>query len=132
MTQITDDVRSIARLFGDAFENLSKLIQTEIQLARTEITEKASKAAIGAGMLFGAALLLIPALVLFLMAFAAWLIELGLSPGLAHFLAGCIAVVGSGILASIGLSRLKPEVLAPKATMSEVRRDVAAAKEMAS
>jgi len=132
MTQITDDVRSIARLFGDAFENLSKLIQTEIQLARTEITEKASKAAIGAGMLFGAAMLLIPALVLFLIAFAAWLIELGLSPVLAHFLAGCVAVVGSGILASVGLSRLKPEALAPKATMNEVRRDVAAAKEMAS
>jgi uncharacterized membrane protein YqjE len=132
MTQITDDVRSIARLFGDAFENLSKLIQTEIQLARTEITEKASKAAVGAGMLFGAAMLLIPALVLFLMALAIWLVELGLSPGLAHFLSGCVAVVISGILAGVGLSRLKPEALAPKVTMSEVRRDVAAAKEMAS
>src|SRR5437763_16587533 len=105
MTQITDDVRSIARLFGDAFENLSKLIQTEIQLARTEITEKASKAAIGAGMLFGAVMLLIPALVLFLMALAIWLVGLRLSPAVAHSLAGGVAVAISGILAGVGPSR---------------------------
>src|SRR5437763_16597650 len=123
MTQITDDVRSIARLFGDAFENLSKLIQTEIRLARTEITEKASKAAIGAGMLFGAAMLLIPALVLFLMAFAAWLIGLGLSPVLAHFLAGCVAVVISAILAGVGRLRPKPEAPLPEATTSQISRD---------
>ena len=88
MTQIADDMRSISRLFGDALENLSKLIRTEVQLARADLTEKASKAAIGAGLLFGAMLLLIPALVLFLMALAAWLISLGFSPVTAHFLCG--------------------------------------------
>src|SRR3954471_12690350 len=121
MTQITDDVRSIARLFGDAVENLSKLIQTEIQLARTEITEKATKAGMGAGMLLGAMLLLVPALVLFLIALAIWLNQLGLSPVTAHLLSGCVALVISAVLASVGLSRLKPESLAPRTTMSEVR-----------
>jgi len=132
MTQIADDMRSIARLFGDAVENLSKLIQTEIQLARTEITEKATKAGMGAGMLLGAMLLLVPALVLFLIALAIWLNQLGLSPVTAHLLSGCVALVISAVLASVGLSRLKPESLAPRTTMSEVRRDIAAAKEMTS
>jgi membrane protein implicated in regulation of membrane protease activity len=125
-------MRSISRLFGDALDNLSKLIRTEVQLARAELTEKASKAAIGAGMLFGAMLLLIPALVLFLMALAAWLISLGLSPVTAHFLSGCVALVVSGVLAYVGYERLKPSSLTPRETIREVKRDIAAAKEMAS
>jgi len=132
MTQIAEDVRSISRLFGDALDNLSKLIRTEIQLARAEITEKASSAAVGIGMLFGALLLLVPCLVLFLIAFAIWLTHLGLSPVTAHFLSGCIALLLSAGLAFLGSSRLKPSALKPKVTIREVERDVAAAKEMAS
>src|SRR5690242_2193897 len=132
MTQIADDMRSIARLFGDALETLSKLIQTEVQLAKAEVTQKAAKAGVGIGVLFGAMLLLVPALVLFLIAIAIWLEQLGLSPVVAHLLSGCLALVGSAILAMVGMSRLKPEALKPEVTISEVRRDVAAAKEMTS
>ena len=132
MAQIADDMHSISRLFGDALENLSKLIRTEVQLARAEITEKASQAAIGAGMVFGALLLLVPALVLILIALALWLTQLGLSPVLAHVLSGCLAVLLSAALAFAGLSRLKPSGLKPRATIREVKQDIAAAKEMAS
>src|ERR1041385_6554810 len=113
MTQIADDMRSLGRLFGEAVDNLSKLIQTEIQLTRTETTEKATQAGIGAGMLVGAMFFLTPALVLFLIAFALWLTQLGLSPVTAHVLAGCVALVVSAILAGLGLSRLKPDALTP-------------------
>jgi hypothetical protein len=132
MTQIAEDVRSISRLFGDALENLSKLLRTEIQLARAEISEKASQAAVGAGMLVGALFLLTPALVLFLIAFAIWLGQLGLSPVTAHFLSGCVALIASGALAFAGASRLKPSALKPQVTIREVNKDVAAAKEMTS
>jgi VIT1/CCC1 family predicted Fe2+/Mn2+ transporter len=132
MNQITEDVRSISRLFGDALDNLSRLIRTELQLARAEVTEKATQAAVGAGMLVGAMFLLVPALVLFLIAFAIWLTGLGLSPVTAHFLAGCTALILSGVLLFVGLSRLKPAALTPHETIREVKRDVAAAKEMAS
>jgi hypothetical protein len=132
MTQITDDMRSIARLFGDALENLSKLLRTEIQLAKAEITQKATNAGVGIGMLFGAMLLLVPALVLLLMALAIGLVQLGLSPVTSYFLSGCLALVGAAVLAMVGMSRLKPEALKPQVTISEVRRDVAAAKEMTS
>jgi len=132
MTQIGEDVRSISRLFGDALENLSKLLRTEIQLARAEISEKASKAAVGAGMLVGALFLLTPALVLFLIALAIWLTHLGLSPVTAHFLAGCVALIASAALAFIGAARLKPSALTPQVTIREVNKDIAAAKEMTS
>jgi hypothetical protein len=132
MTQLAEDVRSISRLFGDALENFSKLMRTEIQLARAEISEKASKAAVGAGMFFGALLLMVPALVLFLIAFAIWLVELGLSPVTAHFIAGCLALIASAALAYGGASRLKPASLRPQVTIREVNKDIAAAKEMTS
>lgn len=132
MTQIAEDVRSISRLFGDALENLSKLLRTEIQLARAELSEKASKAAVGAGMLVGALFLLTPALVLFLIAFAIWLAQLGLSPVTAHFIAGCVALIASAALAFVGAARLKPSALTPHLTIRAVQQDIAAAKEMTS
>src|SRR5690242_5408537 len=114
MTRIAEDVRSLSRLFGDALETLAKLIQTEIQLARAELAAKAGQAATGAGLLYGATLLLVPALVLFLIALALWLTQLGLSPVTAHLLAGVIALVASGVLAAVGMNRLKPSALAPQ------------------
>ncbi len=36
---ISDDVRTIPALFGDAIEQLGKLVQNEVQLARAELTE---------------------------------------------------------------------------------------------
>jgi hypothetical protein len=132
MTHITEDVRSISRLFGDALESFSKLLQTEIRLARAELSQKASQAATGAGLLVGALLLLIPSLVLFLLALAEWLTELGLSPITSHALSGLVALILAGVLALMGMARLKPASLAPQATVEEVRRDMAAAKEMTS
>lgn len=132
MTQIADDVRSLSRLFGDALETLSKLIRTEIQLARAELTQKAGRAAVGVGMLLGALFLLTPALVLFLIALAIGLTQAGLSPILAHVLAGAVALIAAGVLTALGIQRLKPDELAPRTTIDEVRQDIAAAKEMAS
>jgi len=80
MSDLRTDAHSITRLLGDAVEQLSQLIQTEIRLARAELADKATKAGIGAGLVFGGMLLIVPALVLFLMALALFLVYLGLSP----------------------------------------------------
>ncbi|MBV8836640.1 MAG: phage holin family protein [Alphaproteobacteria bacterium] len=132
MTQLTEDVRSISRLFGDALDNFSKLLQTEIRLARAELTQKASQAAVAIALLAGAMLLVIPALVLFLIALAVGMVGLGLPAPAAYALSGLLALVVAAGLALVGMARLKPEVLAPRVTMDEVRQDISAAKEMAS
>jgi tetrahydromethanopterin S-methyltransferase subunit F len=124
------DAYSISRLLGDAVEQLSQLIQTEIRLARAELADKATKAGIGAGMVFGGMLLIVPALVLFLMALALFLVSLGLSPITAHFLAGVIGAAAGGALIAVGLQRLKPSSLTPDTTIRQVRKDITAAKEM--
>jgi|1185.fasta_scaffold02915_3 Putative Actinobacterial Holin-X, holin superfamily III len=128
---LADDINAIPRLFGDAVEQLGKLVQNEAQLAKAELSQKITQAGIGAAYIGGAAVLLIPVLVLLLMAVADWFVAMGLAPASAHLAAaGCGAII-CGVLAGIGLSYLKPEQLKPKVTIQQVERDVATAKELA-
>jgi len=131
MTDLRSDAHSISRLLGDAVEQLSHLIQTEIRLARAELADKATRAGIGVGLLFGGLLLMVPALVLFLIALALVFIQVGLSPIAAHFLAGLAGAAASGLLIVMGLGRLKPSGLTPDTTIRQVQKDIAAAKEIA-
>ena len=131
MTDLRTDARSISRLLGDAFDQLSQLVQTEIRLARAEIADKAAHAGTGVGLVFGGMLLMVPALVLFLIALAIFFVQQGMSPVGAHLLSGVIAAAASAGLIFAGLSRLKPSSLTPDTTIRQVQKDIAAAKEMA-
>jgi drug/metabolite transporter (DMT)-like permease len=131
MTDLRSDARSISRLLGDAFEQLSQLIQTEIRLARVELADKAARAGTGIGMLFGGMLLMVPALVLFLIALALFFTQHGMSPVAAHLLAGFAGAVAALVLILMGLARLKPSSLTPDTTIRQVQKDMAAAKELA-
>jgi uncharacterized protein YacL len=123
------DSRPVSELFGDALKQLSKLMHNELQLARAEIAVKASEAISGMGLVVGAGISMIPALVLLLMALAAWIEELGTRSSIAHLMAGAVGLVIGGILAGIGISRLKANSLVPKRTLEQIQRDVTAAKE---
>jgi drug/metabolite transporter (DMT)-like permease len=122
------DSRPISELLSDALNQLSALIRTEIQLARTEIAGKAARAALGLAMLGGALAVSIGAVVLLLMSLAEqfdnWMPE-----GLALLLAGLIGAAISGALAWTGLQRMRADELAPKRTIEQLQRDAAAAKE---
>jgi len=128
---LSDDFNAIPKLFGDAVEQLGKLVQNEAQLARAEISQKITQAGIGAAYVAGAAILCIPVLVLLLITLALWLTQLGLSPVLAHLVSGLVGAVTSGVLAAVGLSYFKAENLKPKVTLQQVQRDVTTAKELA-
>ena len=123
---------SVSELVGDAVHQFTKLIRNELAIARVELTQKATQVGMGAGFIIGGALLLIPAMVLLLLALAAWLIELGLSASLSNLIAGVIGLLVSAVLAWIGKTKLSPEHLKPKHTIREVERDLAAVKERGS
>jgi uncharacterized protein YacL len=123
------DSRPVSELFAHALKQLSKLMGNELQLARAEIAVKASEAMSAVGLVVGAGISLVPALVLLLMALAAWIEELGTRSSIAHLIAGAVGLVIGGILAGIGMHRLKANPLAPKRTIQQLQRDVAAAKE---
>ena len=125
------DARLIPGLVGDAIEQLAKLVQNEVQLARAEIAEKVAQAGMGIGYVAAAGVLMIPALVVFLIALALWLNQQGFSPISSHLIAAGIGAGASVVLGLVGLNRLKPEKLTPTVTIQQVNRDVAAAKELA-
>jgi hypothetical protein len=125
---MSPDSRSFARLLSDAVTQFSGLLGSEVRLAKAEASEKATQAATAVGLLVGAGVLLIPAFILALMAFAAWLVELGLRASLAHLVAALVGLAISAMLGFIGKSRLSIGSLTPHAIAREVERDIAAAK----
>jgi hypothetical protein len=128
MTSQTD--RSIPELFSDAVGQLAKLIGNEFALARAELSEKAGQVGRAAAMMAAGAVIMIPALVLLLFAAAAALMHGGFSDPVAYFIAGGVAAMASIALLAVGVNRLSGDALKPTATIEEVQRDKAAAREM--
>lgn len=127
---LSQDIRSIPGLFGDAIELLGKLVQNETQLARAEIADKVAQAGMGVAYVAAAGVLMIPVLVLLLIALALWLIQMGYAPVTAHLIAAAVGAGVSLVLGIVGMNRLKPEKLTPTVTLRQVERDVAVAKEL--
>jgi uncharacterized membrane protein YqjE len=126
---MSTETRSIAELFSDALHQFTKLVRTELQLARAELAAKASEAAMGIAFIAGAALAMIAALVLLLFALAVWLVELGVPDPLAYLVAGVVGVLISAFLGWTGMKRLKPDNLAPDRTVKQFQRDAAVVRE---
>jgi uncharacterized membrane protein YgcG len=122
--------RSIPELFSDAVGQLAKLIGNEFELARAELSDKASQAGRAAAMIGAGAVILIPALVILLFAISSALIRAGHSDPIAYLITGAGAVVVSAMLIGVGLSRLSGDALKPAVTIEQVQRDKLAAKEM--
>ena len=122
--------RSIPELFSDAVGQLAKLVGNEFELARAELSEKATQVGRAAAMIGAGAIILIPALVLLLFAISATLIRGGFSEPIAYLLTGVGAALVSAALIGIGLSRLSGDALKPSVTLDQVQRDKVAAKEM--
>jgi hypothetical protein len=122
--------RSIPDLFGDALGQLAKLVGNEFDLARAEISEKASQAGRAAALIGAGAVIFIPALVLILFAIAAALIRSGVSDSVAYLITGAGAAAVAAALVGFGLSRLSGDTLKPAVTLDQIKRDKRAAKEM--
>ena len=122
--------RSIPELFSDAVGQLAKLVGNEFELARVELSEKASQVGRAATMIGAGAVILMPALVLLLFAVSAALIRGGFSEPVAYLLTGAGAALISVVLIATGMSRFSGDALKPSVTLDQVQRDKVAAKEM--
>jgi hypothetical protein len=122
--------RSIPELFSDAVGQLAKLVSNEFDLARAELSEKASQVGRATAMISAGAVILMPALVLLLFAISAALIRGGFSEPIAYLLTGAGAALVSGALVATGIKRLSGDALKPSVTLDQVKRDKIAAKEM--
>ena len=125
-----EEIRSVSHLFGEALAQFSKLLQNEIDLAKAELAEKAQAVWTGLGFIVGAAVLVVPALVMGLLALSAALVSAGWSQPVAYLASAIVASVIAAILFAVGLNRLDSRQLAPHATMGQIKKDKDALKGM--
>jgi hypothetical protein len=127
--QQTNNDRSLGDLFGDLARDMGTLVSQEMALARTEITEKATRAgkdiallAVG-GLVAYAGLLAIIAAVIVLMA------DRGVPLWASALIVGAI-VAGIGyLLVQRGITALKHQDLTPSQTIESLKEDTRWAKE---
>jgi hypothetical protein len=98
--------QSVGELFSDVTKDVSLLLRQEVELAKAELRESATRAGKGAGELTGAALAAYFG-VLFLSIALWWTIGNGIGRGWAALIIGVIYLIVAAVLGSIGRKDLK-------------------------
>jgi hypothetical protein len=124
------DLRAVSSLVGDVLSQFAKLFQNEVDLAKAELGEKARKVGSAVGFIGGAAILVIPALVMALLALSAALVSAGWSQPVSYLASAIVALALAGVLFAIGINRLDARNLAPQETMRQLEKDKNTAREM--
>lgn len=118
-----NDNRTLGEMFGELSREIRTLVQQEIQLARTELTEKISRLGKGVGFVIGGGLLAYAGLLAIVAAIVLALTAMGL-PAWAAALAGGILVAGGGyLLIRSGLAALRPDRLTPQQTIDTLKEN---------
>jgi len=130
MQQSKDD-RSLGELFADLAKDTSTLVRQEVALAKTEISDKISKAgkdvasmAVGGAVAYAGFLALVAAAILLLAKAVDW--------WLSAAIVGIVVVVAGYLLIQRGREALKHEDLAPRRTIETIKEDAEWAKRQTS
>jgi len=121
--------RSLGELFADLARESSTLLRQEVQLAKTELSQKASQVGRDVASLAIGGLVAYAGLLAILAAVIIGLAAAGLPWWLAALLVGIVVVgIGYGLIQR-GLTALKREDLAPRQTLESLQEDARWAKE---
>jgi hypothetical protein len=123
------DQRSLGELFGDLSRQMSALVRQEIELAKAEVTGKATAAARDAGIMAAGIGLLYAALLVLLGAAVLFLVDQGVTPWLAALVVAIVVAVVGGLLVMSSRQALASRDMAPKRTVETLKDDAEWAKE---
>jgi hypothetical protein len=124
------DEVSLGQLFTSASQDFSKLLRSEVELAKAELRQDARNAATGAGLFGVAAVLLLLAAVLGSIAAVYGLSALGVTRGWSFLIVMGIYVLLALILALVGARKVK-RVRPPERTIRTTKESVAMLKSQA-
>ena len=128
MAQVRDE-RSLGDLFSDLSRETTTLVRQEVQLAKAELTQSATDAARGIGMLVAGGAVAYAGLLFVLLAIVFGLIEAGWDAWLSALVVGVVVVAIGAILVLRARESLKPANLAPRRTIETLKEDQEWAKE---
>lgn len=123
------DDRSLGQLFGDLSRQLSTLVRQEIDLARTEMTSKATSAGRDVGMIAAGGAAAYAAFLALMVAVALMLIELGVAAWLSWLIVAIVVGAGGAFLILRGRQQLQQLDPAPRRTVETLKDDADWAKE---
>jgi xanthine/uracil permease len=128
MAQLRDE-RSLGDLFSDLSRETTTLVRQEIQLAKAELTQSATEAARGIGMLIAGGAVAYAGLLFLLLAIVFGLIEAGWDAWLSALVVGLVVIAIGAVLVLRARESLKPANLAPRRTVETLKEDQEWAKE---
>lgn len=122
---------SLGALFTDLSSDLSTLVRQEIELARTETTEKVSKAVRSAGMLVVGGLVAYAGVIVVLIAIAILLGAI-MPYWLSALIVGVVVLIIGAVMANSGKNKLANLNVVPEKTVATLKEDARWAKEQLS
>jgi len=130
MPELRQQERSIGELFGQLTQDMTLLVRQEVQLARTEMTEKLSKLttnliSVGAGgfVAYLGGLALMAALILAIRDLA------NISLAWSALIVGAILAIIGYVMLQRGMKELKQVELAPRRSVENIKDDVQSIKD---
>jgi hypothetical protein len=130
MPELRQQERSIGELFGQLTQDMTLLVRQEMQLARTELSEKLARltanltSVVGGGFVaYVGALALVAALILALHELA------DISPWVSALIVGAVLAIAGYVMLKRGLTELRRVDLAPRRTVENIKDDVQAIRE---
>ncbi|RKS08367.1 putative superfamily III holin-X [Nocardiopsis sp. Huas11] len=123
----TGDDRSVAELVTEVTNDLQKLFRQEVELAKAEFREEATKAGKAAGMLSAAAFAGYMTLVLLSLA-AVFGLSVLIGLGWASLVVAAVWAIAGAILFAMGRSRMRRVSPAPERTIETLKEDARWAK----
>jgi hypothetical protein len=115
--------QGIQALIGEALRDTTDLARKEVALFKTELADNVRTLLIGVGMMAGAGIFAIAALILFTAALVDWLATKVGSDALANLIVGAIMAAVAVGLVLYGRSTMSSASLAPNRSVKSIQRD---------
>ena len=122
------DNRSLGELFSALAADTGTLVRQEVELAKTEMTQKATRVGKDIGFLLAGGAVAYAGFLAILAAIAIGLGQLGLPWWVATLLVGLVVAGIGGFLVMRGISALRQETPLPKQTIDTLKEDAEWAK----
>ena len=128
---VNQDDRSLGDLGAELAREMSTLVRQEVNLARTEMTQKAKAAGRDVALMVGGGVVALGAYLALLAFCIVGLIQIGVPYWAATLLVAVVFGALAYLLVQMGMSGLKRTNLAPQETIQTLKEDVTWAKEQA-
>jgi TRAP-type C4-dicarboxylate transport system permease small subunit len=132
MQQQSKDNLSLGELFAELSKETTTLVRQEVILAKTEITQKASRVGKDVGFMVAGGFVVYAGFLALLAALIFGLVALGLPAWLSALIVGLVLAAAGYFLIQKGRDALKRDSLAPQQTIETLKEDAEWAKQQMS